>query len=136
MSLQVQLKNGGLYFMFPLATRFLYTEPCYITRTDSVCSSEQLEGALRERRTHALRPLLLRDVFLQLLFWDLHAISACVQRAKKRLIPPAPTLRTHGVSVEMQAAALDHFLGCSAPIKKQLSVRVNVSNDRENGCPP
>lgn len=68
MSLQVQLKNGGLYFTFPLAAHFLYTESSYITRrTDSVCSSEQLEGALRERCAQALRPLLAReppDVFL------------------------------------------------------------------------
>lgn len=33
-----------------------------------------------------------------------------------------------------EMAALDHFL-CSNPAIKLLSVRINMSVDRENGCP-
>lgn len=59
---------------------------------------------------------------------------------KKRLISAFSdavnnTWRVETRCLDIQAAALDHFLCCSPPIKP-LSVRVNVSNDRENGCPP
>lgn len=62
------------------------------------------------------------------------------KKKKRRLISAFSdavnnTWRVETRCLDIQAAALDHFLCCSAPIKP-LSVRVNVSNDRENGCPP
>lgn len=98
------------------------------------------------RRTAAV-PLnnwraLQREDVQRILSWSInlkaHHCSWLIIRVKWLIAALRRSIDTRLVwrcDVQTETAALDHFLCCSPPIKLR-SVCVNVSNDRENGCPP
>lgn len=115
--------------MFPwFPVSYIFELSILYNEADSCCSSEQLEGASKGRC--AEDPLLVHKPpkAHHWLIIRVKWLMAALRRA-------TDTRLVWRCDVQTETAVLDHFLCCSPPIKLR-SVCVNVSNDRENGCPP
>lgn len=105
------------------------------SEADSCGSSGYLRGALKGRCAEELGPLLAHKPDRSTLLVCSHVnVTSARCLFQGQMFHIRLFRRCKHATETIEAAALDHFLGCSPPIKL-LSARVNVSNGRENGCP-
>lgn len=127
-----QQQQRSLIFPCSHGLPMSYTFTRIYNEADTCCSSEQLEGALKERCAEVPRLLVHKPPETYYCSFDLNVTSAAccggLKKKKEDWYPPFSdavnnTWRVETRCLDIQAAALDHFLGCSPPIKQLSSTR-------------